>query len=240
MPTSITVAPGLIQSPLTISGRPTAATTISARRTTLGRSRVRECAIVTVQLSASSSCAIGLPTMFERPITTASRPDRSPSRSLSSIRQPSGVHGTKPCRPVASRPALTGWKPSTSLSGSIRGDHDLLVDMLRAAAAGRGCRRPSTSALSRSTSASSSASGDVGGQPVLEALHARLDGRLALGADIDRGRRILADQHDREAGRAAGRLAKRRQPAPRSARASPAAKALPSMMSALMALPHNG
>ena len=41
MPTSITVAPGLIQSPLTISGRPTAATTMSARRTTSGRSRVR-------------------------------------------------------------------------------------------------------------------------------------------------------------------------------------------------------
>ena len=78
MPTSITVAPGLIQSPGTISGRPTAATTISARRTTAGRSLVRECAIVTVQLSRSSSCAIGLPTMFERPITTASSPDRLP------------------------------------------------------------------------------------------------------------------------------------------------------------------
>ena len=38
MPTSITVAPGLIQSPGTISGRPTAATTISARRTTSGKS----------------------------------------------------------------------------------------------------------------------------------------------------------------------------------------------------------
>jgi hypothetical protein len=78
MPTSITVAPGLIQSPVIISGRPTAATRISARRQTAGRSRVRLCAIVTVQLSPSSSCAIGLPTMFDRPTTTASSPDSCP------------------------------------------------------------------------------------------------------------------------------------------------------------------
>ncbi len=51
MPTSITVAPGFSQSPLTISGRPTAATTMSARRTTSGRSRVRLWAMVTVQFS---------------------------------------------------------------------------------------------------------------------------------------------------------------------------------------------
>ena len=75
-PTSMTVAPGLSQLPRIISGRPTAATTMSGRRTAAGRSRVREWATVTVQLSWSSSCAIGLPTMFERPTTTASRPLR--------------------------------------------------------------------------------------------------------------------------------------------------------------------
>ena len=42
MPTSITAAPGLIQSPRTISGRPTAATRISARRQVAGKSAVRE------------------------------------------------------------------------------------------------------------------------------------------------------------------------------------------------------
>ena len=78
MPTSMTVAPGLIQSPGTICGRPTAATTISARRTTSARFLVRECAMVTVQLSPSRSCAIGLPTMFDRPSTTASMPDSEP------------------------------------------------------------------------------------------------------------------------------------------------------------------
>ena len=33
--------------------------------------------------------------------------------------RPSGVHGRRPGRPSASRPALTGVRPSTSLSGSI-------------------------------------------------------------------------------------------------------------------------
>ena len=56
MPTSITVAPGLIQSPLTIRSRPTAATRTSARRQTSARSRVREWQIVTVALAPSSSC----------------------------------------------------------------------------------------------------------------------------------------------------------------------------------------
>ncbi len=110
MPTSITVAPGFTQSPFTISGRPTAATRMSARRQTAGRSRVRLWAMVTVQLSASSSWAIGLPTMLERPTTTASSPLRSPRRSFSSIRQPSGVQGTigasAPRPPVIRRPAL--------------------------------------------------------------------------------------------------------------------------------------
>ena len=78
MPTSITVAPGLIQSPVTICGRPTAATTISACRQTASISFVREWAMVTVQLSRSRSCAIGLPTRFDRPITTAFSPESDP------------------------------------------------------------------------------------------------------------------------------------------------------------------
>ena len=62
---------------------------------------------VTVQLSAIKSWVIGLPTILERPTTTARLPERSPSRSFSSIRQPSGVQGTSALPPVASRPALT-------------------------------------------------------------------------------------------------------------------------------------
>ena len=71
MPTSITAAPGLIQSPRTNSGLPIATTRMSAVRQSAGRSRVREWAMVTVQSARSSSCATGRPTRFERPITTA-------------------------------------------------------------------------------------------------------------------------------------------------------------------------
>ncbi len=119
IPTSITVAPGLTQSPCTIRGRPTAATRTSARRHTAGRSRVREWHIVTVALRASSICATGLPTRSERPTTTASAPSSStPYRSSSSM-HPAGVHGRSPGRPFASSPAETGVSPSTSLPGSI-------------------------------------------------------------------------------------------------------------------------
>ena len=156
IPTSITVAPGLSQAPVTISARPTAAITMSARRTTSARSLVRLWAMVTVQFSARSSCATGLPTSTERPITTASLPERSPSNSLASIRQPSGVQGTRPGKPEASRPALIGVSPSTSLSGSM-----LSITAFSSSPPGSGnwTRMPSTagSALSASTSAMRSA-----------------------------------------------------------------------------------
>ena len=45
-------------------------------------------------------------TMFDRPITTASMPDRLPCRSRSIIRQPSGVHGTIAFCPVPSSPTF--------------------------------------------------------------------------------------------------------------------------------------
>ena len=55
-------------------GRPMAATRMSAVRAIAGRSRVREWQIVTVAFLCSSSAAIGLPTMSERPMTTACLP----------------------------------------------------------------------------------------------------------------------------------------------------------------------
>ena len=61
-------------SAFTSRGTPTAATRTSARRHTSARSRVRECAVVTVASSASRSWTSGLPTSFERPTTTASAP----------------------------------------------------------------------------------------------------------------------------------------------------------------------
>ena len=38
---------------------------------------------------------------------------------LARITQPGGVQGTSAGAPAASRPTLTGWKPSTSLAGSM-------------------------------------------------------------------------------------------------------------------------
>ena len=108
MPTSITAAPGLIQSPRTICGRPVAAIRISAPRAIAGRSRDLECATVTVQSAASSSCAIGRPTIADRPITSAFSPARLPSVSSSSIMQPTDVHGAIAAWPLASRPAFIG------------------------------------------------------------------------------------------------------------------------------------
>jgi hypothetical protein len=67
-------AEALIQSTFTAPGRPSAATRISALRQTAGRSFVREGAVVTGTLAASSSADIGLPKRLERPMTTTLRP----------------------------------------------------------------------------------------------------------------------------------------------------------------------
>src|SRR6476620_3368997 len=84
-PTSMTVAPGFTMSPVIISGRPTAAIRMSASRVTAGRSRVREWQTVTVALRCRSRSATGLPTMSDRPTTTAFAPSIStPVRSRSS------------------------------------------------------------------------------------------------------------------------------------------------------------
>ena len=50
---------------------------------------------------------------------------------LAQHEQPSGVHGTRPGKPLASRPALSGWKPSTSLAGSIAAMIFCAIDLLR-------------------------------------------------------------------------------------------------------------
>ena len=95
MPTSMTVAPGLSHSPLTKPAFPIAATTMSAcekemkfapvmagggqcrkrtSRTVVAMSAVREWHTVTVAFSASRRWATGMPTMLERPMTTARFP----------------------------------------------------------------------------------------------------------------------------------------------------------------------
>lgn len=74
MPTSMTTAPGLTMSAVMMLRRPTAATMMSASRVWAARSRVLLLQIVMVAPDCSSSIAIGLPTMFEAPTTTALAP----------------------------------------------------------------------------------------------------------------------------------------------------------------------
>ena len=107
MPTSITVAPGLTQSPCTIRGRPTAATSTSARRQTAARSRVREWQMVTVALAREQQ-------LRDRLADEVRAPDHDRLGALeldasrsSSPMQPAGVHGRRPGRPLASRPGAT-------------------------------------------------------------------------------------------------------------------------------------
>ena len=143
MPTSITVAPGLIQSPRTISGRPTAANSRSARRHTAGRSRglrMRD------RDGRSSRPAAAAPAACRRCWSGRSPPPPCPASDgctvFARMTQPSGVHGTSAGSPVASRPALTGWKPSTSLRRIDRVEHLAGSRSAAAAAAAPGCRAP--------------------------------------------------------------------------------------------------
>src|SRR5207244_10157220 len=84
-----------------------------------GKSLERECAIVTVAFSLSSNCTSGRPTRLERPITIAFMPSSEACTLLVRMMQPSGVQGDSAAKPPASRPALFGCRPSTSLAGSI-------------------------------------------------------------------------------------------------------------------------
>lgn len=97
MPTSITAAPSLIQLPLTISGRPHAAITTSACRQMSAALGVREWMTVTVASSLISSSAAGMPTMLERPTTTAFLPASGTPLRLSSSMQPYAVWWAAVC-----------------------------------------------------------------------------------------------------------------------------------------------
>ena len=102
---------------------------------------------------------------------------RATGTDLARTMQPSGVQGASAGSPADSRPAFTGWKPSTSFAGSIAA-----ITFCASICGGSGSctRMPCTagSALRRPTSASSSASLVVAGRPVIERAHAAADGQL--------------------------------------------------------------
>ena len=153
MATSTMTAPSFTMSGVIRPVLPTAHTRISARRHSSARSGVREWQMVTVASFCSISRAWGFPTMLERPKTTQCFPAGSTPPSASSSMTPAGVQGKKQGSPVISLPTFMGWKPSTSLSGSIASSTAFSSNW-----GGRGSctRMPSISARPLSTSISSS------------------------------------------------------------------------------------
>ena len=121
VPTSMITAPFLIQFFLTMCALPAAAMMTSALRQMSAGSLVRECTTVTVQSFFMSISAAGMPTMLDRPTTTAFFPLRSTPERSSRTMQPLGVQGMKrgswPF--MLSLPMLRGWKPSTSFCSEI-------------------------------------------------------------------------------------------------------------------------
>ncbi|MNN47963.1 hypothetical protein D3C81_1624080 [compost metagenome] len=122
MPTSITTAPGLTHSPGINCGMPTATTRMSALRTARSSSArgVNLWQLVTVQPAISSSSPIGRPTWLLTPTMVALRPRTGWSVWPSSVVMPRGVHGRRPNSRSTRWPTFCGWKPSTSLRGSMR------------------------------------------------------------------------------------------------------------------------
>ena len=91
-------------------------------------------------------------------MTTASSPARSLRTDLARITHPEGVQGASACAPDARRPTLIGWKPSTSLAGSIA---SITCRVSMCLGSGSCTRMPCTSLrpLSSAISASRAASG---------------------------------------------------------------------------------
>ena len=198
-PTSMTVAPGRIYSLVTMAARPIAATTMSARRTTSGRSFVFEWQMVTVAFACISSSAMGLPTISLRPMTTALAPSMAmPLRRRISI-TPDGVQATSAGRPDTRCPTLIGWKPSTSFCGFTASRI-----LLASTCFGRGIctRMPSTSSrrFSSSTTASNSDVETVAGGRKQKTLQPQLLARSHLAFYVELRGGIVSGQDGGQSG----------------------------------------
>ena len=173
---------------------------MSARRHSSSRLRVREWAIVTVQSSRSSSCATGLPTMLERPITTARSAREVPELALE---QRDAAHGRARNEAVLARDERSHVDRVEAVDVLPRIEqlqHRFRVDMPRQ---GKLDQDP-VHRLVRVESAQERRElllGRARGKPVDERVHSRLPRLLALVAHVDLARGILADEHDREPGR---------------------------------------
>ena len=150
--------------------------------------------------------------MSLRPMTTARAPAIAMSDRSSSSMTPDGVQAASVARFCTSRPTLIGWKPSTSLSGSIASNTRRSASAPIAA----GQRRLHQDAVVHVAAIQALDERqqfverrrrrqplEIGAQPGL----AR---RLQLAADVELRRRVVADQHDAEPRRPAGARRERR------------------------------
>ena len=156
----------------------------------------------------------------------------TPASAQSSM-TPSGVQGTSPGRPCASRPALGRGQPVDVLGRIDRGDHRVLVER---SGSGIWTRIPSTdsSAFELRHQVQQLVLGDVGAEPVVDRADPGLLAGLDLVADVDVRGRVVADQNGRQARRRVA-LGGERLDVLADLRADAAATALPSMIRALNA-----
>ena len=119
---------------------------------------------------------------------------------------PDGVQAASVARFCTRRPTLIGWKPSTSLPGSMTSNTRRSASAPIAAGSGDWTRMPSCTSLWFNCSTSGEQvrerrrrrqALEIGAQPLV----AR---RLQLAAHVDLRRRIVADEHDAEPRRTAG------------------------------------
>ncbi len=113
--------------------------------------------------------------------------------------QPVGVAGHVDRRAEVEVPGVDRMEAVDVLERGDRVRDPRLVDVRRAAAAARGCRRPPRSSFSSSTSASTSASDVVGRQAHVARLDAGFRRRLVLRGDVHVRGRVVAHEHGGEA-----------------------------------------
>ena len=98
--------------------------------------------MVTVASRCRSSSAMGLPTMSLRPMTTARLPADRDLLALEQLHDArAACTARSAARPWTSRPTFCGWKPSTSLSGSIASNTRCAVGLGAMAAGSGDCTR---------------------------------------------------------------------------------------------------
>ncbi len=168
-----------------------------------GRRLLRVRQIVTVQFSASSSAAIGLPTILERPSTTASAPPRLrqhfAQQKQAAIRRAGNQRALRTAAPEL--PDILGVKAVDVLGGSM-------ASITRCGSicfgSGNCTRMPSTRSSALSLRNQCQQLGLRWWSPAASPENSQCRPRrrrLALVAHIDLARRIVADQHGAEARR---------------------------------------